>query len=44
MKCYRIYVDGDIVATVFNSAQCVMEMDKWFKAGYENVEFKIEEY
>ena len=44
MKCYRIYVDGEIAATVFSAAQCAMEMDKWFNAGYENVEFKIEEY
>ena len=44
MKCYRIYVDNEVVATVFGSVQCVTEMDKWLNAGFENVEFKIEEY
>lgn len=44
MKCYRIYVDNEIAATVFSSAQAAAEMDKWFAAGYENVEMKIEEY
>ena len=44
MKCYRIYVDNEVVATVFGSVQCVTEMDKWLNAGFENVEFKIEQY
>ena len=44
MKCYRIYVYNEVVATVFSSVQCVTEMDKWINAGYENVEFKIENY
>lgn len=44
MKCYRIYVNDEIAATVFSAAQAAAEMDKWFAAGYENVEFKIENY
>lgn len=44
MKCYRIYVNNDLMATVFSSAHCAAEMDKWFNAGYEDVEFRIENY
>ena len=44
MKCYRIYVDNETVATVFSSVQCVTEMNKWLNAGFKNVEFKIEQY
>ena len=42
-KCYRVYVDNDVVATVFSSVQAV-EMNKWLSAGYKNVETKIENY
>ena len=44
MKCYRIYVDNGIVATVFSSIECLETMNKWLDAGFENVEFKIEQY
>ena len=44
MKCYRIYVNGEIVGTVFNLIHCATEIDKWINAGYENVKFKIENY
>lgn len=44
MKCYRIYVDNEIVATVFSSVQAVSEMNKWLNCGYENVETKIENF
>ena len=43
-KCYRVYVDNDVVATVFSSVQAVVEMNKWLLAGYKNVEIKIENY
>ena len=43
-KCYRVYVDNDVVATVFSSVQAVVEMNKWLSAGYKNVETKIENY
>ena len=39
-KCYRVYVDNDVVATVFSSVQAVVEMNKmnkWLSAGYKNV-------
>lgn len=44
MKCYRVYVDNEIVATVFSSVQAVLEMNKWLNAGHDNVETKIENF
>lgn len=44
MKCYRVYVDNEIVATVFSSVQAITEMNKWISSGYENVETKIEDF
>lgn len=44
MKCYRVYVNNEIVATVFSSVQAVTEMNKWLSVGYKNVETKIENF
>ena len=43
-KCYRVYVDNDVVATVFCFLQAVVEMNIWLSAWYKNVETKIENY
>ena len=43
-KCYRVYVDNNVVATIFSLVQAVAEMNKWLLAGYKNVETKIENY
>lgn len=35
MKCYRVYVDDEVVATVFSLAQVAEVMDSWIYAGYK---------
>lgn len=45
-KCYRVYVDNEVVGTYFNRMQAMFDMGDWFGAGYtaESVELREEEY
>lgn len=42
--CYRIYVENEIVATLFSLPQVASEINKWTQAGYTDVTFKKELY
>lgn len=42
--CYRIYVENEIVATVFSLPQVSNLINTWIQAGYNDVTFKKEPY
>lgn len=45
-KCWRVYVDGEIVGTYFNSTQAHFKASEFFGAGYtaEQVDVVKEDY
>lgn len=44
MKCYRVYVDGEVVATVFSLVQVTIKMNEFINAGFSDVSFEKEDY
>lgn len=42
--CYRIYVETEIVATVFSLPHVATLINTWTQAGYTDVTFKKEPY
>lgn len=44
MKCYRVYVNGEIAGTFFSLVQVAMKMDEFINAGFSDVSFEKEDY
>lgn len=44
MKCYRVYVNNEIMGTWFKLSQAVWHADLFLAEGYEGVKIEIEKY
>lgn len=44
MKCYRVYVDNEVVGTWFSLGQAIMQESNFRTMGYTNTKVEIEEY